>query len=198
VDATTVLELLDKVTAALALPTQTLTAKQRKAATRTRKGMEKVIPTLATLSTEHGVSVPKQPTSQMTSNLELSKQLDPVQSKLTALLTLVQDTMDSAGSSSFNTASTLYGMLQKVAHRDSQLKSQLAPVKEFFAYRTPAAKKAHPKQRGKKAALAAEKLAAAQATAGASVSATPTTPPAATASTSAPVAPSNVVTPHAP
>jgi hypothetical protein len=134
----------------------------------------------------------------MTSNLELSKQLDPVQSKLTALLTLVQDTMDSAGSSSFNTASTLYGMLQKVAHRDSQLKSQLAPVKEFFAYRTPAAKKAHPKQRGKKAALAAEKLAAAQATAGASVSATPTTPPAATASTSAPVAPSNVVTPHAP
>jgi len=184
VDATTVLELLDKVTAALALPTQTLTAKQRKAATRTRKGMEKVIPTLATLSTEHGVSVPKQ--------------LDPVQSKLTALLTLVQDTMDSAGSSSFNTASTLYGMLQKVAHRDSQLKSQLAPVKEFFAYRTPAAKKAHPKQRGKKAALAAEKLAAAQATAGASVSATPTTPPAATASTSAPVAPSNVVTPHAP
>jgi hypothetical protein len=198
VDATTVLELLDKVTAALALPTQTLTAKQRKAATRTRKGMEKVIPTLATLSTEHGVSVPKQPTSQMTSNLELSKQLDPVQSKLTALLTLVQDTMDSAGSSSFNTASTLYGMLQKVAHRDSQLKSQLAPVKEFFAYRTPAAKKAHPKQRGKKAALAAEKLAAAQATAGASVSATPTTPPAATASTSAPVAPSNVVTTHAP
>jgi len=190
--------LLDQVTAALALPSQVITTKQRKAATRSRKGMDKVVTTLSTLSAEHVVSVPKQPTSQMTSNIELANQLEPVMQKLTGLLTLVGNNVDFARSGSWNTATTLYGMLQKVAHRDPGLRSQLAPVQEFFAYRTPVAKKAHPKQKGKRAALAAEKQAAAQATAESSVSATPATPSAATASTSAPVAPSNVVTTHAP
>jgi hypothetical protein len=175
-DTTAALELLDKAIAALALSSQVLTTKQRKAATRSRKGMERVIPTLATLSTEHGVSVPKQPTSQMTSSIEMVTELDPVKQKLVSALALVQDNMDTAGSASWNTASTLYGMLQKVAYRDSQLKSQLAPVKEFFAYRTPAAKKAHPKQKGKKEQLAAEKLASAQAAGGVSVTAAPTAP----------------------
>jgi hypothetical protein len=205
-DAATAVTLLDQVIAALALPSQTLTTKQRRAATRTRKGMEKVITTLASLSAEHGVIVPKQPTSVMTSNLELASQLAPVKQKIVSLLTLVQDNMDTANSGSFNTATTLYGMLQKAAHRDSQLKSQLAPVREYFAYRSPAAKKAHPKSKGKKAALAAEKLAAAHAAAGDSVVVAPTaplaTPSAASASAStnaSPVpAPSNVMTPHVP
>jgi hypothetical protein len=205
-DAATAVTLLDQVIAALALPSQTLTAKQRKAATRTRKGMEKVIATLANLSAEHGVIVPKQPTSQMTSNLELASQLDPVKQKVLSILTLVQDNMDNANSASFNTATTLYGMLQKVAHRDSQLKSQLAPVKQFFAYRTPAAREAHPKSKSKKAALAAEKLAAAHAAAGGSVTIAPTAPAATPSGASAPAsteaspapAPSNVVTPHVP
>ena len=206
VDAASAVTLLDQVIAALALPSRTITTKQRKAATRSRKGMEKVIATLANLSNEHGVTVPKQPTSLMTSNLELVSQLDPVKQKLVSLLTLVQDNMDSAGSGSFNTATTLYGMLRKVAHRDVQLKSQLAPVTAFFAYRTPAAKAAHPKQKGKKAALAAEKLAAAHAAAGSSVTVAPTAPAATPSPASAPAstnaspapAPSNVVTPHAP
>jgi hypothetical protein len=205
-DVAGALELLDQVIAKLALPTQVLTAKQRKAATRSRKGMEKVIKTLANLSDEHGVTVPKQPTSQMTSNIALASQLDPVKQKLVSALTLVQDNMDDAGSSSWNTATTLYGMLQKVAHRDSQLKSQLAPVKEFFAFRTPAAKKANPKQKGKKAALAAEKQAAEQRAAGSSVPATPEAAStanapsdgSASASTTAPAAASNVVAPHTP
>jgi hypothetical protein len=81
-DVTAALGHLDNAIAALALSSQTLTTKQRKAATRSRKGMEKVIPTLATLSSEHGVSVPKQPTSQMTSDLELVAQLDPVKQKV--------------------------------------------------------------------------------------------------------------------
>ncbi len=203
VDSATVVEQLDKVIATLGLTTQVLTTKQRKAATRSRKGMEKVIATLASLSTEHGVSVPKQPTSQMTSGLALATQLDPIKQKLVSALALVESNIDSSASNSWTTATTLYGMLQKVAHRDVQLKSQLAPVKEFFGYRTPAAKKAHPKQKGKKAALAAENLATAQAATGDSAAAAPTAPAApspasATASTSAPSAPSNVAVPHTP
>jgi hypothetical protein len=204
VDTTTALEHLDKAIAALGLANpQPLTSKQRKAATRSRKGMEKVIPTLANLSTEHGVSVPKQPTSEMTSNLGLITQLNPVLQKLTSALALVQNNMDSAGSSSWNTASTLYGMLQKVAHRDPLLKSQLAPVKEFFSFRTPAAKKAHPKQKGKKAALKAEKEATAQvavAADSASAESSPAAPSTASASAStngASTPASNVVTAHA-
>ena len=205
-DVTGALALLDEAIAKLALPEpQVLTTKQRKAATRSRKGMEKVVPTLATLSTQHEVSVPKQPTSDMTSNLALVTQLETVQQKLTGALTLVGNTVDGARSSSWTTATTLYGMLQKVAHRDSQLKSQLAPVKEFFAYRTAAAKAAHPKQKGKKAALAAEKEAAANATAESSVTGAPAPSPApsvssVTASTPASPVPaaSNVVPPHTP
>jgi hypothetical protein len=205
-DVTGALALLDQAIAALALPQpQVLTAKQRKAVTRSRKGMEKVVPTLANLSDQHGVTVPKQPTSDMTSNLALVTQLESVQQRLTGALTLVGNTADVARSSSWTTATTLYGMLQKVAHRDSQLKSQLAPVKEFFAYRTAAARTSHPKQKGKKAALAAEKEAAANATAETSVTATPApsqTPSAASATASTPASPapaaSNVVSPHAP
>jgi hypothetical protein len=183
------LKLLDQVIAALALPTQTLTTKQRKAATRSRKGMERVIPTLATLSTEHGVSVPKQPTSTMTSSLELVTQLEAVQQKLTGILTNVGNNVDASRSTSWNTATTLYGMLQKVAHRDPQLKSQLAPVKEFFAYRTPAAKNAHPKQKGKKEALVKEKEAAAQAAAEGSAVSAPTAPVATPSVSSVPASP---------
>src|SRR5215469_4679825 len=78
-DTAAALALLDQVNAALALTAQTLTAKQMKLATRSRKGMEKVVPTLANLSAEHGVVVPKQPTAQMTAQLDLVNQLEPVQ-----------------------------------------------------------------------------------------------------------------------
>jgi hypothetical protein len=157
VDTNEVMKLLDQVLSALALGSRTLTTKQKRAATHYRRGMEKVIPTLAHLSDEHGVVVPKQPTSQMLAGLALVAQLEPVKTRLVSMLSLVQDNMDEAASGSWNTGTTLYGMLKKASHRDPQLTAQLAPVKEYFAYRTPAAKKAHPKQKSKKAALKAEK-----------------------------------------
>jgi hypothetical protein len=185
-------KLMDQVIAALALPpVQGLSTKQKKAATRSRKGMEKVVPTLANLSNEHGVSVPKQSTSQMSSNLELVAQLEAVQQKMVGALALVGNAADVARSSSWTTASTLYGMLQKVAYRDPQLKSQLAPVKEFFAYRTAAAKKAHPKQKGKKEALAKENETTAQAAAEgspANVTSAPAVPPSASSAAASPTA----------
>jgi hypothetical protein len=202
-NVTQALALLDQVVALLALPTKVLTTKQRRAAARSRKGMERVIPTLASLSAEHGVSVPKQPTSAMTAALELAEQLGAVQSKLTSVGVLVGTNVDDARSSAWTTATTLYGMLKKVAHRDAQLKSQLAPVTEFFAYRTPGAKKAHPKQKGKKAALQAQKEAAAKATATDAAAGTATAPAApsngsAAGSTNAGTpAPSNGGTTHA-
>jgi hypothetical protein len=199
-NVTEALTLIAQVTTLLALTSQNLTAKQRKAATRSRKGMEKVIPTIANLSAEHGVSVPKQSTSAMTSNLALVTQLETVQTKLTGLLTLVSDNIDVARSGAWNTGTTLYGMLAKAAHRDSQLKSQLAPVQEYFAYRTKVAKKDHPKQPSKKAALKAEKEAAvASGSADGTESSTPAPVAAApSASTNgAPALPSNVATAHA-
>jgi hypothetical protein len=164
-DVAQAVALIDQVIAALALTPSTLTAKQKKEATRSRKGMEKVVPTLASLSVEHGVNVPKQPTSVMTSNLELVTKLTSVQTKLVSLETLVSNAIDGARSESWNTATTLYGMLQKAAHRDAGIKSQLAPVTEFFAYRHPSVRKEHPKQKGKKDALKAQKQAAAEAAA---------------------------------
>jgi len=118
------------------------------------------------MSVQHGVSVPKQPTSQMTSNLDLVNQLETVSTQLKSLTATVGENLVAARSASWTTATTLYGMLQKPAKRDAQLALQLAPVKAFFAYRTAAAKKEHPKRRnqtGKKAALAAEKETGAQA-----------------------------------
>ena len=202
-DVTGALAAIDQVIALLALTPKTITAKQRKAATRSRKGMEKVIPALSLLSDEHGVSVPKQPTSAMTSNLELVSQLEPVQLKLTSLATLMADTIDGARSGSWNTATTLYGMLQKAAHRDPQIRSQLAPIQEFFAYRHPSVRAELTKQKAKKAALKAEKEAAAQAAADSSAQGTHSTSPAtastnanAAPATGAEAAPSAVVTPH--
>jgi hypothetical protein len=142
----------------------------------------------------------------MTSNLELVTQLEAVQQKMTGILANLGNNVDASRSTSWNTATTLYGMLQKVAHRDPQLKSQLAPVQEFFAYRTPAARNAHPKQKGKKAALAKAKEAAAQPAAESTAANAPTAPVTtpsvssvpASPTTSAQVAPvtASVVVPH--
>jgi hypothetical protein len=95
-DTVEALKLLEQVVAALALPAQVLTTKQRKAAARSRKGMERIVPALATLSVQHGVSVPKQPTSQMTSNLDLVNQLETVNTQLKSLTATVGENLVAA------------------------------------------------------------------------------------------------------
>jgi poly-gamma-glutamate capsule biosynthesis protein CapA/YwtB (metallophosphatase superfamily) len=178
-------KLLDEMVAALALPPASpLTAKQQRQITKARKGMERVIPKLASLSVTHGVSVPKQSTSDMTSNLELANQLEPIQQKLMRALTLVGNHIGNARGASWGTATTLYGMLKKAAHRDPEIRTDVAPLQEFFAYRHSSVKKNASKQTGNKAALKAAQQTAAQAEATPTVQETPAAP-AATASTDA-------------
>jgi hypothetical protein len=134
-----------------------LTANQRKQVTRSRKGSEKVIPTLATLAGKYGIEIAQQPTAAMSSAAELAAQLDPLQKQLVALTTLVSENASNAASDSWSTATTLYSVLKRISKRDVKLQKQLAPAAEFFAYRHPLVREKHPKQKGKKAALAAEK-----------------------------------------
>ena len=155
---TNAVEALKQLATDLGLPKPApLTANQRRQVTRSRKGAEMVIPTLATLAKEYGVTLPQQSTEEMLSNAELAAQLDPLLKQLVSFLATVTENQANAKSASWSTATTLYSVLKRMSHRSVELGKQIAPVAEFFAYRHPSVRADHPKQKSKKAALAAKK-----------------------------------------
>jgi hypothetical protein len=143
--------------AAMALTTPKLTKRQKQIAAKARKGSEKVIPTISLLANQLGVNLPLQPTSTMTAQVALAHELEPLQKALQAFLASVEGNTFQANSGSWETATTLYGILKKVAKADPEVRTQLAPVQEFFAYRTPTARAANPKGKKAKAARALQK-----------------------------------------
>jgi hypothetical protein len=71
----------------------------------------------------------------MTAQTELASELEPLQKSLQAFLATVDGNVFLANSNSWETATALYGILKKVAKADPEVRTQLAPVQEFFAYR---------------------------------------------------------------
>jgi hypothetical protein len=131
------LALVNQATATLAVTATALTAAQVKASTKFRKGGETQIPLLANLSASYGVEVPSRPTADMEAHLAEATALAPLLLVVSRLLAVLESATFQARSEAWATATTLYQMLRKASVRQPALKAELAPLKEFFAYRHP-------------------------------------------------------------
>ena len=192
---------IEKVTA-LTGNAPALTATEIKRSTKLRKGGETVIPTIAALSDQFGLSFASHPTDAMVAKMKQAQSLIPLHRKLVAATKQVGDSIFQAHSESWASAAVHYAALRRIARTDDDVAKTLAPVTQFFKQRAPAVVEAEDAKRGgkkgSKAAKAAKEAKAAAAEAPSNESpapaAAPATPPATVAPatvTAAPTAPAS-------
>jgi hypothetical protein len=185
VGASEVKSLLASLTA-IAGPPLALTGKQRQRAVRLRKGGEKVIPTITTLSDQYGLTVPSFPTSAIKANVAQASNLVAVHKQLVIATKQVADAIFKADSQSWEGATVHYSVLKRLAKTNGDIAAALAPVSEFFAKKTPAVVKADEEKRGHRKGVkepkgtetaATTEAPSAQAPAAPTASAAPAVPP---------------------
>jgi hypothetical protein len=161
-----------------------LTSKDRKRSAKLRKGGETVIPTVAALAQQYGLSVPGFPTGTMLTQLNQAQDLIPLHKQMVSALDKVENAIFVGHSKSWASATVHYTMLRRLAKTDGELASALAPVAQFFA---------SGRRKGAKAAQAATTPASVATAPGNGSSAPATTPPA--TQTAAP-SPAPINAPH--
>jgi hypothetical protein len=167
-------------------------------ATKLRKGGEKVIPTIAALSNQFGLTIQSHPTDAMVAKMNQANNLAALHKKLVAATKQVGDSIFQAQSESWASAAVHYATLRHLAVKDGDVEKTLAPVKQFFSRRSSAVVKAEKAARaaakGSKAAQAASTPATETVTPAKETAAPVTTP--ATTETATPVttAPSSTTT----
>jgi hypothetical protein len=133
--------LIKQVVAIVGTP-PALTAKDRARAPKLRKGGETVIPTVAALSDQFGLTVTSYPTATMAANAKQAASLIPLHKQLVALTKQVEDQMFVGNSAGWKGATVHYSMLKRLSRSNGDLAKALEPVKEFFASKSPAVVKA--------------------------------------------------------
>jgi len=162
-----------------------LSTKDRVRSIKLRKGGETVIPTVATLSTQFGLTVASHPTTTMVEKAKRAQSLIPLHKQLVTATKQVADQMFSANSESWAAATVHYSMLKRLAKTDGDLEAALAPVEQFFKKRSPAV---IAEESAKKEARKAAKAAKAAAKAAAKTETTPDATASASTSVAAPLA----------
>jgi hypothetical protein len=156
--------LLEQVTGIIGTP-PSLTVKDRQRSTKLRKGGETVIPTVATLSDQFGLTLASHPTKTMVAKAKQAQDLIPLHKQLVTATKHVADQMFSANSESWAAATVHYTMLRRLAKTDGDLATALAPVEQFFAHRSAAVVKEEEAKRGHRKGAKAPKGAKAAAVA---------------------------------
>jgi hypothetical protein len=101
-----------------------------------RKGAEKIIPVISSLSEQYGLDLPSHPTSEVLTKLNQVQSLVPLQQKMLVALKQVNDAIFAAGSESWAGATVHYTTLKRLAQTNGDLEASLAPVREFFKQRS--------------------------------------------------------------
>jgi hypothetical protein len=140
-------ELAGKVTKWVGSP-PALTATDVRRSNKLRKGGETVIPTIAALADQFGLTSRVHPTDKMLAKAKTAQSLIPLHRKLVALTKQVSDTMFQANSESWDSATTHYATLSRMARTDGDVAKTLAPVTKFFASKSPAVVQAEDAKRG--------------------------------------------------
>ena len=125
-----------------------LTAADMRRSNKLRKGGETVIPTVAALADQFGLTSTVHPTDAMLAKAKMAQSLIPLHRKLVALTKQVGDTMFQANSESWESATVHYATLSRMARADGDVAKTLAPVKKFFASKSPAVVQAEDAKRG--------------------------------------------------
>ena len=159
--------LADRIAAMVGtLPTMTPTDRVRSA--KLRKGGETVIPTVAALATQFGLTVPGHPTATMLAQLKQAQDLIPLHKQMVTALKQVEDSIFLGNSQSWASATVHYSMLSRLAKKNGDLRKALVPTTQFFSRKSPAVVQAEEAKRGgKKGSKAAKAAHAAQVAAAA-------------------------------
>jgi hypothetical protein len=168
-----------------------LTGKERIRSVKLRKGGETVIPTVAALSAQFGLTVASHPTDAMVASAKKAQSLIALHKQLVAATKNVSDQMFTANSESWAAATVHYSMLRRLARTDGDLATALAPVTKFFSSRSATVVQAEDAKTGHRRGVKAPK--------GSKTTKTATTAAATegTTSASAPAAPSVTAPTHA-
>ena len=135
------IKLVDQASAAFGDPSPALSKADKRHVAKPFPGVEKVIPTIASLANQHGVVVSRFPIDAMTGSMQTAQTLAPLRAAVAAFLKKVDDAMLSANGTTWQAASFFYTTLSRVKGTDAQLEAALAPLEAYFSKPTKAKKK---------------------------------------------------------
>jgi hypothetical protein len=119
----------------------TLTAAQRKSATRLRKGGDKVIPLMSRVATNVGVGGAAFDIDAMQRQVELANTLLPLLTSAKTLTDTLADTVLAANSKAWASATTLHGVLKRMSKDKPSMRRDMEVVSAVFARKPRATKK---------------------------------------------------------
>lgn len=111
----------------------TVTTEERKRLLRPRKGAEPHMQRVLDLATKHGISIKSIPLQGMSNDMELAKQLQPIEDELRTALQVAEDTSMQANSEAWEAFLAYYGVLSSMAERSPDLAAELQTVVDFMA-----------------------------------------------------------------
>lgn len=134
-DLATCLEHVKAIADVIAPYAVTLTTAQRKAASRFRKGGDKVIPQLVRVAAKAGISGTAFDLDTMQTQLALANQLLPLLTTVKTLTDTVNDTVLSAHGDAWHSATTLHGVLKRLTTRNLDLRRDMQVISSAFTIR---------------------------------------------------------------
>jgi hypothetical protein len=110
-----------------------LTIDERKRLLRPRRGAAEHIQRVVELATKHNISLPNVPLSGIANDLQLERQLGPIEEELRVALQSAEDTGAQAASEAWEGFLAYYGVLSSMAQRMPDVAADLQSVIEFMA-----------------------------------------------------------------
>ena len=124
-----------------------------------RKGGASIVPTILSLAAEYGIQSTRTSAAAVESQLATAQALADLSSSIGLAQKSVDDYVFGLQSAAWGASTSLYTFLRRLAKNDGALATGLAPVTQFFTFRSAAVKANHPKTAQGKAALKARKSA---------------------------------------
>jgi hypothetical protein len=124
---------IDAIAAILGTLAPPLTIEERRQQPKMKTGGDKQIPDVLNLADQYRVSIPGGGTAEARADVQLVATLQPILSRLTALVSLVEDAILQANGRAWETTTTLYAMLIRLVKRFPALQGELQPMASFMA-----------------------------------------------------------------
>jgi hypothetical protein len=138
----TCLQHLQAIADVLAPYAVTLTTAQRRSTTKLRKGGEKIIPLMGRMAKRAGIASSVVNVEVMQKQVDLANALVPLLAQAKELTDTIGDTVLSANSNAWGSATTLHRVLKAVTERKPKMRRSMQVVSKAFAIQRANAKSA--------------------------------------------------------
>lgn len=115
--------------------TLTLSAEDRRRATKMRTGGERIVDLVSELATQHQVALPRISVADMKNDLVLAQRLAPLVQAVGSVAQTLSDTTLLAQSECWWAATAFYSALTRLSDAEPRIETALKPAVEFFARR---------------------------------------------------------------